>query len=75
MPEFVIGGSVEITGHPKKEYIGKCGKVIYVGSTPKGVNQPVDVKLPQREFEPYYGVALDDGGEVHNLKENQLRKL
>ena len=51
------------------------GKVIYVGSTPKGNTRPIDVNLPKQETEPYYGVILDDGREVQNLKEYQLRKL
>lgn len=75
MPKFVIGDKTEIIEHPNKQYVGKHGRVIHVGTSIKGVTQPVNVKLPKREFEPYYSVALDDGREVHNLKENQLRKL
>ncbi len=75
MPKFVIGDKVEIIEHPNKQYAGRHGRVIHIGTGIKGVTQPVNIELPKREFEPYYGVALDDGGEVHNLKEKQLRKL
>lgn len=75
MLELVTGDKVEITEHSKKEYIGMSGKVIHVGSTPKGITRPVNTNLPKQEFEPYYGVVLDDGREVQNLKEHQLRKL
>jgi len=75
MAKFVIGDKIKVVKHSNKKYIGKCGEVIYVGSTIKGVTQPVNVELPKRESEPYYSVALDDGREVHNLKEEQLCEL
>lgn len=72
---FAVGDRVKIINHSTKEYIGKEGRVIYVGSIPKGATQPVNVELPKWGKEPYYGMVLDDGREVHNLKENQLEKL
>jgi hypothetical protein len=74
MPKFEIGDKVEIIKHSNKQYVKKQGKVFHVGNSIKGVTQPVNVELPKRELEPYYSVVLDNGEEVHNLKERQLRK-
>lgn len=75
MSKFAVGDRVEIVVHQNGKYMGKIGKVMFIGNNPKSVSQPVDIYLPTMESEPYYSISLDNDGEVHNLKEKQLRKL
>lgn len=75
MPKLVAGDKIEVTEHSAKEYVGKRGEVAHVGSGFKPVTQPVVEKLPKLEEEPRYSVVLEEGGELHNLQEQQLRKL
>jgi len=70
-----IGDKVEIIEHPDKRNLGKHGKVVFIGTGIKPITQPVDVDLPKPEPEPRYDVALDRGKALHNLREQELRKL
>ena len=70
-----VGDKVEIIEHSDQKYIGENGEVIHVGTGIKGTTQPVVVELPKRETEPRYSIALDNGKELHYLRERQLRKL
>ena len=72
---LAIGDNVEVIEHPDKRNMGKRGKVVYVGTGIKPVTQLVDVDLPKPEPEPRYDVTLDRGKALHNLREQELRKL
>jgi hypothetical protein len=72
---FGIGDRVEVIEHPDKRNLGKRGTVVFVGTGIKPVTQPGDVDLPKPEPEPRYDVALDKGKALHNLREQELRKL
>ena len=72
---LAIGDKIEVMEHPEKRNIGKRGKVVYVGTGIKPVTQPFDVDLPKPEPEPRYDVALDRGKTLHNLREQEVRKL
>ena len=75
MSKFTLGDKVEIIKHMDKKHVGKRGEIIHTGTGIKPITQPVQVNLPKQETEPRYSVALDDGGELHNLREDQLKKL
>ena len=75
MPEFAVGDKVEVIEHIDNGRVGKRGEIIHAGTGIKPVTQPVHVNLPKQETEPRFSVTLDDGGELHNLRETQLRKL
>lgn len=72
---LALGDKVEIMEYPDKRNKGKRGKVVYVGTGIKPVTQPGDVDLPKPEPEPRYDVTLDNRKTLHNLREQELRKL
>jgi hypothetical protein len=75
MEKLAAGDRVEVIEYSDKKYIGERGTVIHVGTGIKPATQPIEVNLPKQETEPRYSVALDDGGVLHDLREQQLRKL
>lgn len=75
MSPLVAGDKVEVLEHSNKKLVSKRGTVVLVGTTPLRVTQPVTVDLPKMQEEPCYSLELDGGGELHNLKGNQLRKV
>ena len=72
---LIIGDKVEVLEYLDKKNVGKHGKVVYVGIGIKQVTQTVDVGLPVLESEPRYDVTLDKGKTLHNLREQELRRL
>ncbi len=74
---LAIGDKVELIDCPNKQHVGKNGKVALITTGLKPTSQPVVEyeKLPKEEEEPRYSVELYDGSEIHNLREQQLRKL
>ena len=75
MSNFNVGDKIEIVFHAIKEYIGKRGKVAYIGaSLTQGTDmleKNIDVPDPELRFI----VALNDGTIVSNMQESQLRKI
>jgi RNase P/RNase MRP subunit p29 len=72
---LMAGERIEVIEHSDKKYMGERGTVIHVRT---GINpdaHPVEVNIPKQATEPRYSVALDDGGLLHDLREQQLRKL
>lgn len=69
MATLAAGDRVEVIKHSYEQHIGARGTVIHVGAGIKHIN------LPELEAEPRYSVAFDDGGVLHDLREEQLRKL
>jgi hypothetical protein len=75
MGKFVAGDRVQVIEYSDKKHIGGRGTVVHVGTGIKPASQTVIGNLLKQETEPRYSVALDDGGDLHNLREQQLRKL
>jgi hypothetical protein len=74
MEKFNVGDKIEINFHLTKEYIGKKGTVIYVGSSLMENPWPLNEdNVPEQKYQ--YSVKLDNGAMLHNLQDVQLRKL
>jgi RNase P/RNase MRP subunit p29 len=72
---LVIGDKVEVIEHADNKYVGQSGEVTYVTPGVKRVTEPAGVAIPSQQTEPHYGVKLDNGKELHYLREQQLRKM
>ena len=72
---LVVGDRVKIIDYPKKEYVGKEGKVFNVGRGIKTVSQPVIENLPKLEDEVRYDIKLDNGKELYKVREQHIQKL
>jgi hypothetical protein len=72
-----IGDKVKILECYNMKLVGQTGKVILVTEGVKPGSQPVSETQAHKNFqnEPRYSVELDEGDEIHNLRENQLYKL
>lgn len=75
MVKLVAGDRVQVIEYSDQKHMGERGTVIHVLNGIKPVTHPAHVNLPKQETEPRYNVALDIGGELHDLREQQLRKL
>jgi hypothetical protein len=75
MSDFNVGDKIEILYHANREYTGRRGKVMFIGT---GLRQGTDmlennINIP--DLDPRLIVALDDGTIVNDIREVQLRKL
>jgi hypothetical protein len=75
MEKLVVGDRVEVVRHSEPKHIGERGTVIHVGTGIKPTTRAIGEKLPKKETEPRYNMALDDGGDLHDLRAQQMRKL
>jgi hypothetical protein len=75
MGTLAAGDRVQVIEHSDPKYIGERGTVIHVETGIEPDTQPIVVKHPKQEIEPRYSVVTDEGGVLHNLREQQLRKL
>lgn len=75
MAKLAAGDRVQVIEHSDKKHIGERGTIIHVGTGIKPATQPIVVNLPKQETELRYNLAIDESTELHNLREQQLRKL
>jgi hypothetical protein len=73
--KLVLGDRVEVIRHSEPKHIGERGTVIHVGTGIKPTTGAIVGKHPKKETEPRYNMALDDGGDLRDLREQQMRKL
>lgn|GEM_PF-2427065 len=74
MSDFKIGDKTEILYHPNSEYIGKSGKIVFIGNSLKSGTNMLDENLGTPEKDTRIIVALDDGTVINNIRNEQLRK-
>ncbi len=73
MSDFNVGDKVQVNYHTNKQYIGKNGTIVYVGSSMLSNPMPVNEEYePEQKYR--YIVKLDDGTMLENLQSIQIRK-
>lgn len=74
---LAIGDKVLVLKYSDKRYEGKQGEIALITPGFKPTSQPnaENERLPKPTETPFYLVKLDDGKELYNLRESQLRKL
>ena len=75
MSDFNVGDKIEVVYHANKEYKGKQGKVIFIGSSLKQGTDMLENNFDEPGRDPRIIVALDDNTIVNDIRDVQLRKL
>ena len=75
MSNPMLGDKVEIMNHSNKKYVGKLGKVSSIGNGIKPTTETLRGYMPTTETESRYNLELEDGQELFNLRETQIRQL
>ncbi len=75
MPDFKIGDKIEIVFHAVSSYIGKQGKIMFIGKSLKQGTDMLENNINTPDPEPRLIVTLDDGIIVSDIRYEQLRKV
>ncbi len=75
MSDFKVGDKIEVIFHAVKSYVGKQGKVMFVGSTFRQGTDMLENNMNTSEQEARLIVVLDDSTVINDVKSGQIRKL
>ncbi len=75
MSDFKIGDKIEVIYHAVSSYVGKKGKVMFIGTTLRQGTDMLENNINVVEQDPRLIVALDDSTILDGLRDSQLRKI
>ncbi len=75
MSDFKVGDKIEVIFHGIKDYIGKKGKIMFVGTTLRQGTDMLENNINSAEQESRLIVVLDDSTVINDVKSGQIRKL
>jgi hypothetical protein len=73
--DFIIGDKIEIVFHAISSYVGKRGKIMYIGTTLRQGTDMLENNINLLDQDSRLIVALDDSTIVNDVREAQLRKV
>ncbi len=75
MSEFKVGDKIEIVFHGIRDYIGKRGKVMFIGTTLRQGTDMLENNINAIEQDARLIVALDDSTVINDVREAQIRRI
>lgn len=75
MSDFKVGDKIEIIFHAIKEYIGKQGKIMFIGPSLKQGTDMLNNNINNIEHELRLIVVLDDSTVIDDIMDGQIRKI
>ena len=75
MSDIKVGDKIEVIFHGIKDYIGKRGKIMFVGTTLRQGTDMLENNMNTAEQELRLIVALDDSTIINDIKAGQIRKV
>ena len=75
MSDFKVGDKIEIVFHAIGSYIGKRGRIMFIGTSLKQGTDMLENNINTPDPEPRLIIALDDSTILNNMKRDQLRKV
>ncbi len=75
MSDFKVGDKIEIVFHAISSYVGKRGKIMFIGTTLRQGTDMLENNINLPDQDSRLIVALDDSTIVNDIRDAQLRKL
>jgi hypothetical protein len=73
--DFKVGDKIEIVFHAISSYVGKRGKIMFVGTTLRQGTDMLENNINLLDQDSRLIVALDDSTIVNDIRDGQLRKV